>query len=65
MSERGRELVTANESTVLAKPSFDTTVVKDGQANGRLANSAGTNQCDRCEAFCEADNLLDQLVAPK
>ena len=62
MSGRSREFVATYESTVFAKPSFDTIVVKDGQGNGRLANSASTNQCDWCEAFCEANNLLDQLV---
>ena len=63
MGERGGKLVATDESTVLAKSSLDTIIVEDSQCSGCLANSTSTDQSDRCEAFCQANNLLDQLVA--
>ena len=63
MGKRGRELVAADESTVVAKLLFDAIVVKDGKSDGCLANPAGTDQSDRCEALCPANDLLGQLAA--
>jgi hypothetical protein len=44
---------------------LDAIVVEDSQGDGSLANSAGTNESDRSELFCEAHDFLDQLVASK
>ena len=46
MSERGRELVASDESTILAKPLLGAMVVKNGQSDGCLADSAGTDEDD-------------------
>ena len=56
-------MVATDESTVMAKPLLDAIVVEDGQGDGRLANSASTNQSDWNRPFGEIDYLLDQLVA--
>jgi hypothetical protein len=65
MRERGGELVATNEPTVVTEPLFDPIVVENGQGDGGLANSAGTDESDRSEVFCESNDLLDQLVASK
>ena len=62
MSRRGGELIAANESTVVAEPSFDAIVMKDGQGDGCLSDSADTNESDGCEVFGQTDDLLDQLA---
>ena len=58
-------MVATNESTVIAKPLLDPIVVEDGQGDGCLADSAGTNESDWSEVLSEIDYLLDQLVASK
>jgi len=63
VSGRGGELITANESTVMTKPLLDPVVVENGQGNGGLADSTGTNQGDWNKILGEIDCLLDQLVA--
>ena len=60
---RWRELVTTNESTVMAKPLLDSIVVEDGQGDGRLADSPSTDEGDWSTVLGEIDYLLDQLVA--
>ena len=40
------ELITTDESTVVAKPFLDPIVVEDGQGNRGLANPARTNESD-------------------
>ena len=65
MSERGGEFVATDKPTVMAKPFLDAIVVEDSQSDGGLANSASTDESDGREVFCEADDLLDQLVASK
>ena len=65
MFGRGGESITANESTVLAKPLLDPVVVEDRQGNRGLADSPSTNQGDRGKLLGEIDYLLDQLVASK
>jgi len=62
MSERGRELVTTNESTVIAKSTLDATVVEGGQGDGCLADPSGADESDRCQIFCGTNDLLDQFV---
>ena len=63
MSQRGRELVAADEPTIVAKPLLDAVVVENGQGGGCLADSAGTDEGDRDEVFRETDDLLDQFVS--
>ena len=53
---RSRELVAADESPVVAKPFFDPAVVEDRQSNRRFSNATSTDQSDRIEIFCEANN---------
>ena len=65
MSEGGGELVAADEPAVDAKSSLDTIVVEDGESEGRLADSAGTNEGKWSEVFRQADELLGQFVSPK
>jgi hypothetical protein len=59
MDARGRELITTNESTVIAKPLLDPIVVENGQGDGGLANSASTNESDRNKRLSEIDYLFD------
>ena len=65
MGERGGEFVATDEPAVMAKPFLDAIVMEDSQSEGGLSNSAGTDESDGREVFCEADDLLDQLVASK
>ena len=65
MSARGRELVTADESTIVAKSSSDAIVIKDSQGDRSLSDPGGTNESNLGEVFYESNNLLDQLVASK
>jgi len=65
MSTRGGELVAADEPAVAVKPFLDAIVVKDSQSDGRLADSAGTNESDGCEVCCQINDLLDQLATPE
>jgi len=60
---RSGESVTTDEPTVVPKPLLDVIVMKDSQGDRSLANPAGTDEGDWCEAFRETDNLLNQLVA--
>ena len=39
--------------------------MENSEDDGSFANSAGTNESNRSEAFCEVNDLLDPLVAPK
>jgi len=63
MQARGRELVTANESTVVTEPLLDPVAVESGQGDRGLADSASTDGGDWGEVLGEIDYLLDQLVA--
>ena len=65
MGARGRELVATDEPTVLSKPPHDPIVVEDSKSDGRFPDSSWTNESDWSEVFCQANNLLDQLVASK
>ena len=55
------KLVATDEQTVVAKPSFDAAVAKDGQSDGRLPDPARTNESKRSSLT----SLLDKLVASK
>jgi len=62
---RSRELIAADESTVVAKPLLNPIVVENSQGNGRLADPASTDESDWVKVLNEIDCLLDQLVASK
>ena len=62
MSARGRELVTADEATVVTESLFDAVVVENGESDGCLADSTDTNESDGREVFSQTNDLLDQLV---
>ena len=59
MGERGWELITTDEPTLVTKTSLDAVVVEDGQGDGSLSNSASTDESDRSEVFRESNNPLD------
>ena len=65
MGGRGGELVAADESPVVSKPFLDAIVVEDGQSDCRFPDPACADESNRSEVFCEADNVLDQVVAPE
>ena len=62
MGTQGKELVAANEPTVMAKPLLDPIIVENGQSDGHLSNSTSANECDRGEVLSETNNLLNQFV---
>ena len=57
----GRELVTADESTVVTEMLLDAIVMEDGEGDGCFSDSPWTDEGDRSEAFSEIDDLFDQL----
>jgi hypothetical protein len=63
MGERGRELVTSDEPTILAEPLLDAMVMKDGQGDGCLPDPASADESDWSQVFHETDDPLDQFVA--
>ena len=63
MSTRGRELIAADESTIVAEPLLDPVVVEDGKSNRRFPDSACTDEGDWSEIFGETDDALDELLA--
>ena len=63
MIARGRELVAAEEPTVLAKPLLDPIVVEDGQSDGGLPDPPCADEGDWGEVFRETNNVGNQLVA--
>ena len=65
MSARGRELVTADEATVVTESLFDAVVVENGESDRRLPDPAGANESDRVEGACKTNDLLDQPIATK
>ena len=62
MSDRGWELVAADEPTILTKPLLDAVVMKNSQSDGCLADSADTNESNWGEIFCKTNNLLDKFI---
>jgi len=63
MSARGGELVATDEPAVVSKPFLDAIVVEDGESDGRFPNTPCADESDWGEIFCEADDLLDQILA--
>ena len=62
METRSWESVATDESTVLAKPFLDPTVVEDSERNSCFPNSPRPNESNGFEVFGESDDLFDQLV---
>ena len=65
MNARRRELVATDEPTMVSKPLPDAVMVEDGQSDGRFPDPPCANESDWNEAFCETNNLLDQLLTSK
>ena len=65
MSTRGGELVATDEPAVISKPLLDSIVMEDGQSDGCFPNPPWTDESDWSEIFCEANDLLDQVVTSK
>jgi len=65
MSTRRRKLVTANESALIAKSILDAAVVEDGQCDGCLADPSSADESNRCQVFCQTNDLFDQLTTPE
>ena len=63
MSARSRELVAADESTVVSKLFLDAIVVEDGQSDGRLPDPPWADESNRSEISYETNSLLNQFVA--
>ena len=62
---RSQKLITADESTVHAKPLFNPIVVEDFESNRRLPDPTCANESDGFDVFSEFDYLFDQLVHPE
>ena len=65
MNTRGGELVATDESAIVSEPLLDAIVVEDGQSYGRFPDTSWTDESEWSEVLCKANDLLDQLVAPK
>jgi len=65
MSARGGELVATDEPTVGSEPFLDAIVVEDGESDRRFPNPPCTDESDWSEIFCEANDLLDQVLPPE
>ena len=65
MREGCWELVAPDETTVLAETLLHAIVMKDSQCNRCFADPSSADQSHGFEVFGEANNLLNQLVAPK
>ena len=62
MNSRRWELVTADESAVIAKPFLDAIMVKNLECDGCFPDPPCTNQSDRFQVFCKPDNVVDESV---
>ena len=65
MSTRGWELVTTDEPTIVAEPCLDATIVENREGDRRFPDPSCTNESDGFQVFGEANNVLDQLIAPE
>ena len=54
-----RELITADESTVIAKLIFDPLIVENSKSYRSLPDPSCTDESEGFEVFCQSDNLLD------
>ena len=60
---RSWELVTADESTVIAEPVPDAIVVEDGEGDGCFSNPPCTDESEGLKILSEINDFLDQFVA--
>ena len=65
MRARSWELITADESTILAKSGSDPIVVEDGESDRCFPNPSCANKSDGFEILGKPYNLLDQPLASK
>ena len=63
MNARGGELVATDEPTVGSKSFLDAIVVEDSQSDRSLPDPSCPDESDRTEILCEANDLLDQILA--
>ena len=61
MGVGSRELVAADESTLVTETLLDAILMKDGESNGCFSDPPWTDESDWSEIFSEIDDLLDQL----
>ena len=47
---------------MVAKPSFDTVVMEDGEADGCFPDSTDANESNGVEVFSETDDPVDQII---
>lgn len=55
----GWELVTANQTSIIAKSLLYAIVVKESQGNRRFPDSTSTDDSDRAKVFHIVDDILD------
>ena len=65
MRKRSWELITADESSVVAKPFLDAIVVEDGKSDRGFPDPPSTDESDGFKVFSEPDNPFNKLVAPE
>ena len=56
-----RELVAADESTLVTETLLDAILMKDGESDGCFSDSPWTDESNWGEIFSEIDDLFDQL----
>ena len=61
MSVGGRELVAADESTLVTETLLDAILMEDIESDGSFSDSPWTDESDRSEVFGEINDLFDQL----
>ena len=61
MNAGGRELVAADESTLVTEMLLDAIVMEDDESDRSFSDSPWTDESDRSEDFSEIDDLFDQL----
>ena len=62
MNPGGRELIAADESTVVSETLLDAIVVEDGEGDGSFSNSPWTDESNWSEVFSQINDVLDQLA---
>ena len=63
MNARGRELIAADESTVVTEPLLNPVVVEDGEGSRCFSDSTCTDEGDWGEVFGQTDDTLDKVLA--
>ena len=59
MDTRCRELITTDESPVIAVLVLNAMVMENSEGDGRFPNPPCTNESDGFKVFSETDNLFD------